>query len=324
MANIKDVAQYANVSVTTVSRVLNGHPYVREEKRKAVEAAIEALEYIQNSNAINLSVGKTRLIGVVIPFVNHPYFSQLLNGISSRALELGYTLVLFQTTYDENKEIEAMEMLKHKQIDGVVITSRAVSWDCLKGYQPYGPIVVCEDNASEHISSVSIHHYDAFTAGMNLLIESGHRRIGYCISRPNSTNSLIRQEAFADAMNRIGASIHEEWLFTNRLSLEDGEQVVHQLLVQGEKPSALLVASDQVAAGIVMECQKQGMTVPGDLAVVGFDNHPISKALNITTIALPFQEVGRALVNSVLMEDKPTRQQYGFEVISRGSVVEQE
>lgn len=320
MANIKDVAHYANVSVTTVSRVLNGHPYVTKEKREAVEEAIEALHYRQNMNAIHLSKGKTRLLGVVIPFVDHPYFSLLLNGMSKEALNQEHTLVLIQTNYDAMKEMEALEMLKYKQIDGLIIASRSNTWDVVEDYTEFGPIVVCEDRRSDVVSSVSIRHYDAFYEGMQHLIEKGHQKIGFCIARKEGTNSQLRYQAFRDALFTIQAGYKEEWIFSNCLSIEDGERVVEAYQLLEEKPTALLVTSDQVAAGIRMECQKRNIAVPDELAILGFDNHAIARALDLSTIELPLHEVGRKLVTSALDGNKTIYTQYGFSLIERGSV----
>ena len=106
MANIKDIAKMAGVSVTTVSRVLNNHPYVSADKKEAVRKAIELCKYQPNINPVHLSIGKTYLIGVVIPFSNHPYFGLLLEGIANEALKRNYKLVVFQTNYEELREAE--------------------------------------------------------------------------------------------------------------------------------------------------------------------------------------------------------------------------
>src|SRR3954465_6002979 len=138
MTNIKDVAKMAGVSVTTVSRVLNNHPYVREEKRNAVLDAIKQSNYQQNINAVHLSLGKTCLVGVVVPFIDHPYFALLIKGIANEALKNNYKLVVFQTDYVEESELEALQMLKQKQIDALIICSRICSWSILEDHTSYG------------------------------------------------------------------------------------------------------------------------------------------------------------------------------------------
>lgn len=112
MTNIKDLAKMAGVSVSTVSRVLNNYPYINEEKRNAVLKAIKETNYHKNINAVNLSKGKTQMIGVVLPFSDYPYFSLILKGISRQAHKHNYKLILFQTGYIESREMEALQMLK--------------------------------------------------------------------------------------------------------------------------------------------------------------------------------------------------------------------
>lgn len=293
MANIREIAKLAGVSVSTVSRVLNDYPYVKEEKRKAVWEAVDKLNYKKNINAVHLAKGKTCIVGVMLPYVNHPYFGMILEGISEEALRYGYHLLLFQTNYDVHKELEALEMLRMKQVDGLIICSHTTSLKIIEAYTEDGPIVLCEDVKEQKFLSVYINHYEAFTLGMSYLIEKGHKKIGYCIGRTTGTNSQDRKAAYHDALQKINEQPKEEWMFDHCLYIDDGKRVVTKLLSMDEKPTALLVSSDQVAAGIVLWGRNHGLNIPNDLAVVSFDNHPISEALNITTIDLPLSLMGK-------------------------------
>lgn len=133
MANIKDIAEKAGVSVTTVSRVINNHPYVSEDKRKRVFEAMESLEYTRNIHAVHLSKGFSNMIGVVLPTVNLPYFAELIAGIADAAAESGVHLSLFQTNYEVQKEIFALSQLKQRQVDGLIFAQRRLlmrnSWN---------------------------------------------------------------------------------------------------------------------------------------------------------------------------------------------------
>ncbi|PLR71963.1 LacI family transcriptional regulator [Bacillus sp. UMB0728] len=293
MANIREIAKLANVSVSTVSRVLNKHPYVAEEKRLAVMQAIEKLDYIQNINAVHLSRGKTRTVGVMLPYVNHPYFSSLLEGIGEEALKQDYGLHLFQTAYDPDKEIEALAKMKMRMVDGMIILSRKSSWSKMEEYCLSMPAVICEKLDHPAVSAVYIDHYKAFRQGLDHLLSKGYRRIGYCIARRTGTNSMLRYQAFSEGLAEQSIAVTEDWIFDRCLGIEDGERVARQLYGMAERPDALLVSSDQVAAGIIAEWSKLGLRIPGDLAVLSFDNHPISRALQITTMDLPVNEMGK-------------------------------
>jgi len=293
MANIREIAKLAGVSVSTVSRVLNDYPYVKEEKRRAVLEAMDQLNYKKNINAVHLAKGKTCIVGVMLPDVAHPYFSAMMEGVAEEALRFGYHLLLFQTNYDVHKELEALEMLRMKQMDGLIICSHMASIEAIEAYMEDGPIVLCEDVKDNHFLSVSINHYDAFLLGMNYLINKGHTKIGYCIGRPTGINSHIRKAAYEEALRAIDVQPNDEWRFEQCLHITDGKRVVEKLCSLHEKPTALLVTSDQVAAGIILWGKAYGVTIPNDLAIVSFDNHPIAEALGITTIELPLSLMGK-------------------------------
>jgi len=325
MANIRQIAEMAGVSVATVSRVLNNRPYVSEEKRKAVMKAVRELNYKQNIHAIHLKTGKTHTVGVILPFVNHPYFGAILEGIASEALKANHRLIVCQTNYDPDEEIGLLESLKMKQMDGVIICSKAADWERIEPYAVHGPIVACEDTGDKDISSVYIDHYGGFMTGMRYLIEKGHRRIGYCIGRGHSFNSRNRKRAFRDALEQIGEVPRREWMFEQCLTIEDGVRVVHDLSKMKERPSALLVSSDLVAAGIIMEARRRGWRIPGDLAVMGFDNLPIAQVLDLSTIEHPGRQMGECAFRLLLSgigkaRPEPERIELPYRLIERGTV----
>ncbi|MCL7748370.1 LacI family DNA-binding transcriptional regulator [Halalkalibacter alkaliphilus] len=295
MANIKDIAKMANVSITTVSRVLNNHPYVSQKKREAVWQAMKESNYQKNLNAVHLSTGKTHLIGVVLPFSNHPYFGLLLEGIAEEAVKNNYKLVLFQTNYEETREIEALDMLKHKQIDALIVCSRICSWSTINDYAGYGPIVFCEDTQEQPFSATFVDHYKSFQTALHYLADKGHKKIGYCIGRNSGANSTNRALAYKDFLTKRKLPFHPEYIFEQCLHLEDGENVVSKITNMKEPPTALLVTSDQVAAGIAASSLANKISIPQEIAIIGFDNQPISKVMGITTMEIPLVEIGRNL-----------------------------
>ncbi|MDR0269506.1 LacI family DNA-binding transcriptional regulator [Paenibacillus sp.] len=292
MPNIKKIAEMAGVSISTVSRVLNNHPYVNEEKRKEILSIIEKLNYSQNSNAIHLVRGKTNVIGVLLPFVNHQYYSAIIEGISKMAAKHHYNIMLCQTGYSPEKEIEVLNMLKMKKLDGVIICSTINGWEKLEKYVKFGPIVTCEETESTSLSSVYIDHYKTFALGMEYLIKHGHTQIGYCIGRNHSINSLNRKRAYLDALSSIQGIPKEEWKFADCFTVEDGTHVVQSLLQMKERPTALLVSCNHIAAGIVRAASKSGLSIPGDLTIIGCDDQQIAEILDITTIAHSSIDVG--------------------------------
>ncbi|MGH2316380.1 LacI family DNA-binding transcriptional regulator [Planococcus sp. SE5232] len=319
MASIRDVARIAGVSVATVSRVLNNHPYVKKEKVEAVKRAIEETGYIQNINAINLKKGKTNLVGIVLPIVDHPYFSQLIQGISLAAASHHYKLVLYQTGYHEGQEMEALEMLKLKQIDSLIICSRKVSLDTIEHYRQYGMIVLFENGGNTPLSYTYVDHYACFMDALTYLYEKGHREIGFSINRSDGTNSRQREQAYRDFLELKGLPYHEEYMVKDCLYLEDGDRILDRFSRLQRRPTALLATSDQVAAGILIASSKYGIAIPDDLAIIGFDNHPIAKAMNITTIGIPLNSIGQLLFGQTLA-DTVSHKEVSVHLIERMTV----
>lgn len=319
MTNIKDLAKMAGVSVTTVSRVLNEHPYVSETKRAAVLEAIKATNYRKNINAVHLSKGKTLLMGVVLPFTGHPYFASLLKGIARKALEHDYKLVLFQTDYLENRELDALQMLKEKQIDSLIICSRACSIATIEEHQQFGPIVLCENIKREQVSTTFVNHYAVFFEALEYLYQKGHQKIGYCIGRRSGSSSLRRELAYKDFLKKYDLPFKTEYIMDNCLYVEDGEKVIKQLKKMEVPPTGLLVTNDQIAAGIVTCCLNEGIVIPDELAIIGFDNQPIAKMMNITTFDIPHEQMGENLFLQALGEEI-THKEVVVKLIERGTV----
>lgn len=319
MTNIKDLAKLAGVSVTTVSRVLNEHPYVSETKRVAVLEAIKATNYHKNINAVHLSKGKTLLMGVVLPFTGHPYFASLLKGIARKALEHNYKLVLFQTDYLESRELDALQMLKEKQIDSLIICSRACSIATIEEHLQFGPIVLCENLKREQVSTTFVNHYSVFFEALEYLYRKGHQKIGYCVGRRSGSSSAKREQAYKDFLEKYDLPFTSEYIMDNCLYVEDGEKVIKLMKQMAEPPTALLVTNDQIAAGIVTCAHNEGITIPDDLAIIGFDNQPIAKMMNITTIDIPHEQMGENLFLQAIGDDI-THKEIGVKLIERGTV----
>ncbi|MBT2681003.1 LacI family DNA-binding transcriptional regulator [Bacillus sp. ISL-35] len=324
MANIREIARLAGVSVSTVSRVLNNHPYVSTEKRDAVLETMKKLDYSPNINAVHLSRGRTNMVGVVLPTINHPYFSELLEGIAEEAMHHNIQLVIFQTGYHEEKEFEALEQLRGQLIDGVIFASRAIPFGTLMNYKGAGPIVLCEDSDQDEFPSISIKHVDAFNLGLDYLITKGHQKIAICLGRLEGTNSRKRKNAYVKKMKMIGEDVRSEWILGQCLMIEDGKEVIDQYLKMEVRPSAFIVGNDQVAAGMMTAAHKLGLDIPGDLGIISFDNHPVSEILDITTISIPTKQLGttalKALIKRSAEKEFANKITLPFQLIERDSV----
>lgn len=295
MANIKDIAKQAEVSVSTVSRVLNNHPYVSDEKRQRVKEVMEQLNFHQNLNAIHLVKGKTLTVGVIIPYIDHPYFQAMVGGILENAFTNNYSVLCCSTDYDTKEELHYLDMLKGKHLDGLIICSRANDWNTITPYTEYGPIISCEQ--FEALPCAYTDHYEAFITCINYLLEKGHQKIGYCTGRRDSLSSKMRYAAFKEALTTSNLPIQDAWVFTDCFTMDDGKLVMTQLQKQKDHPTAILTNGDEVAAGIISQAENIGRKIPEELSVMGFDNHPMSEALGLTTLDANIKKIGEQAFN---------------------------
>ncbi|MBG9566853.1 LacI family DNA-binding transcriptional regulator [Brevibacillus agri] len=295
MANIREIARLAGVSVSTVSRVLNNHPYVSEQKRAEIMRIIKERNYVQNSNAVHLSTGKTMVVGVTLPLVNNQYYSSIIEGIAAEAARHQYNLMVCQTNNSSEQEQSILRLLKNKKMDGLIMCSRANGCETIDEYAQYGPIITCEANETAFVSSVHIDHYETFRIGMDYLLGKGHRKIGYCIGRTNSFNSQHRKRAYHDRLRSVGVTPAPEWAFENCLTVQDGKDIAQRIgqMEERARPSALIVSCNHIAAGIVKEAGRLGLCIPDDLAIIGCDDQPVGELLEITTVSSPSSLMGQ-------------------------------
>lgn len=325
MANIKEIARIAGVSVTTVSRVLNNHPYVSRDKRAAVLDTIEKLNYSRNMNAVHLITGRTEAVAVILPFINFHYFSVVMDGLAQEALLAQYRLILCQTNYSPKEELKVLEMLRNKEIDGIVIVSTALSPEIIEEYTNYGPIVTCQDSLERKYSSVYVEHAAAFRHGLQYLTSKGLRKIGYCEGRQNGSSSSLRQSAFRAFISEHDLPFQDDWMIFDCMTEEDGAAVALRLLGMTDRPEAMIIAGDHVAAGLIIEARKQGIGIPEDLAVLGFDNQPIGRLLGITTIDNQLHEMGAAAFRTIYEQissasSSPVHRKLEYRIIERSTV----
>ena len=154
---------------------------------------------------------------------------------------------------------------------------------------------------------------------LNYLYTKGHKKIGYCIGRRTGANSNQRELAYRDFVKKHNEPFNPDYIFDECLHFEDGEKVIERIKKMKDPPSALLVTADQVAAGIVTCCQKENISIPDELAIIGFDNQPIAKYINITTIEIPLVEMGRNLFKQAFIESI-THEEVNVELIERQTV----
>jgi DNA-binding LacI/PurR family transcriptional regulator len=305
VATISDVVKLSGLSKTTVSRVINNHPYVSKENREIVLNSIKELGYVPNPSARRLRGQLTTTIGVIVPRIVNPFFSYLVNAIEQAAFKQGYQVLISQSNEDKNKELAFLNLLKTKQVDGIIMTSIENDWVVIESYKQYGSILLCNDYVNQDvIPMIRLDQVKGAYLGVRHLIEKGHQKIAYCTGGlfDEEGKGKDRNHGFQKALTEAGIKVNPKWIFIDQHTIEDGKRIMKQIVEMNDRPTAIFTGSDQVAGGMIIEAKEHGLTIPEDLAIIGFDDQPIAEILDpkLTTIRQPVDELGEKSIEVMI------------------------
>lgn len=275
MATIRDIARMTGYSITTVSRVINGHPYVEEQKRQTILAMMKELNYKPNKIAQKLSSGKTFNVGVIVPFVNHPFFDRILNGIMEEAFAQQYKVTLLPTNFDKALEKDYLEEFAAKGFDGLIVITRANHIETFRPYLENGPIVFCEDASGTDVPFVTIDQVGSVTASILYLKEQGVKRLGLTLGRSkrlscNSINTIAKAK-------ELFPGFSEEDIFWDCIKAEDGEAAA--VFFKDRGVDGIITNGDEIAATILSQYGERKAPL-----IIGQENLLISRLLNFSTV----------------------------------------
>jgi DNA-binding LacI/PurR family transcriptional regulator len=316
MTNINDIAKMAGVSVTTVSRVLNNHKYVSEEKRALVQKIIDEMNYTPNKNAIDLIRGVTRMIGVIIPYNNNPAFDQMLHGVLNKSVERDYSITVLPTKYNKDKEIEYLSMLKNKLLDGIIITSRSNNWEKIIPFTNYGSVVSCEYTDHPEIGCSYIDRYHSYLDVFQYFKNKGHINVAFTTAR--GMESLSTRQTIS-AYKEVFGELHSEFYLSDCYRFEDGYHAGKKLLSLKTRPSAIYANGDEVAGGIYQYAHSINLKVPEDLAILGQENQPIGIGMGLSSVDHQLIKVGEQAFDLIINKSKQ-KIQIPYRIIERSSI----
>lgn len=317
MATIKDVAGLAGVSISTVSHVVNGTRFVSEEATIKVRDAIATLDYIPSALARSLKTSKTKTVGMLTSSNANPFFAEVIQGVEATCYSLGYHLVLCNSGMSEQsglkKQAAYLQTLSEKRVDGLLVMSAYSSelFFQLLEQQPF-PLVVLDCNTSLRNADIIMDDPDlGGYEATRYLIEQGHRAIG-CISGPNLLSpSEERLNGYRRALYEFGISVNPQWIIEGALTAESGYQAACQLMTLSTRPSALFCGNDLMAMGAISALQSNGLTVPDDVSIVGYDDIELAAYTSppLTSIAQPKRKLGvmaaKTLIQRIENPDTP-------------------
>lgn len=276
-ATLRDVALLAGVSARTVSNVVNGYAHVSPGMRAKVEEAIRQLDYRPNILARNLANGRSGQIAVVVPYLDTPYFAELLQAIIPRARERGFNVLIDQTDGDPVHEAELVRRrARGFAYDGMIFSPLGLSQSDLAVRDPELPLVVLGERESDgHFDHVGIDDVAASCEAVTHLIDLGHSRIAAIGDQPYRTGEAAqrRTRGYRLAHEQAGLEVDESLVIrTTRFNRKDGAEAMARLLDRDDAPTAVFAYSDLVALGAVRTILERGLRVPDDVAVIGYDD----------------------------------------------------
>ncbi len=295
MASIKDVAREAGVSAATVSRVLNTPEKVSRTTVGRVREAIEKLGYSVEANRSVLYGAGTQRVLVVLPDFRNSFMSDVISGMNDMALKSGYTLMIAATNSMVEREREILRILYNRQADGIIFLTSVLPAEEIQAVSRRYPVVQCCEYAEgAGAVHVSIDNYAAGKTAMDYLIRLGYRDIVMLSSTNRFISTRLREKAFMDALGGIGGPVRDNPIYRASYSYESGMIGMQNYLAGRGHPEAVFAISDTVAAGAIRAIGERGLSVPGDIAVIGVDNISLCTLISpqITTIAQPRERLG--------------------------------
>jgi LacI family transcriptional regulator, repressor for deo operon, udp, cdd, tsx, nupC, and nupG len=296
MANIQDVAQLAKVSVATVSRVINGSERVTAKTRQRVEAAVAQLSYVPNMLGRNLRTSASRSILVMVTSISNLFYLETIRGISEVATENGYEILLSETGEDLHRQIACLEKVKNHIADGAIIMEATIRDELLLELEKNYPVVQCgafSDEAS--VPFVAVDNQRGGYLAARLLVEKGHRSIAFIGTQDQARFNRERKAGFLKYLAEAGIEQPDHLMTSAELSFEGGRRTALEIMQHPSPPSALFFVSDMQAVGALNGLIAAGFKIPGDVAVMGFDNIELSGMIipGLTTVAQPMRPMGR-------------------------------
>jgi DNA-binding LacI/PurR family transcriptional regulator len=333
---ILDIARILNISKSTVSRAITGHPRVKPETRKKVLELAEELDYQPNMMAINLVSNKSFTIGIIVPEFVTSFFPQIVAGAQQQAAEAGYTVLISPSNEDYNTEVTNAKVMIANRVDGILVslTKETKNFDHLKIFQRKGiPIVffnrVCNEMA---VPKVVIDDYDAAYHAVEHLIATGRKRIAHLGGPEGLPVSQKRLSGYKDALTKHNIPIDPELIIAYDLTLSKVAIYIKHFMSLPAPPDAIFAINDPTAIEIMKVVKKLGLSIPENVAIVGFANNYGSDFISpgLTTVNVPVKEMGRMAAELLLgmvgkepAQWKAVTKVIKTELIVRGSTVKE-
>jgi LacI family transcriptional regulator len=294
---IYDVAREANVSMATVSRVVNGNPNVKPTTRKKVQEAIDRLGYRPNAVARGLASKKTTTVGVIIPDISNIFYSELARGIEDIATMYKYNIILSNSDQNKDKEFHLLNTMLGKQVDGIVFMSGNITEEHVEEFEksPVPIVLAASVESTNTVPAVTIDveqaAYDAVTEFAN----KGHKKIAFVTGPLNEPiNAEKKLNGYKRAIEDAGLSYNEELVIEGDYTYDSGIEGFERIHELEDKPTAVFVGTDEMALGVIHSAQDLGYSIPNDFEIISFDNTRLALMVRpqLTSVVQPMYDIG--------------------------------
>lgn len=313
MATIKDVAKLANVSISTVSRVLNNSGYTSEETKKKVFQAIEKLKFQKNMVAAAMIKKQTSTFGLIIPDIKNIFYADLTRAVEDTANKNGFNVILCNTDNDLNKEREYINFLLQKGIDGIIFSTPEIQDENIKEVvrnRPDLPIIIIgSDVSGVKVDKVLVDNFEGSYTATKHLLELGHKRIGFIAGQLDSYATIERRKGFEQALNDYEIILDRNYIMLEAFKIQSGYKKGKEMLCKKDRPTAIFAGNDAIAVGIYKAARELKIRIPEELSVIGFDDSQFAEIVypGLTTIRTPITEMGKKAVELAIEVAKKTR-----------------
>ena len=308
MNTLKDVAKLAGVSTATVSHVINGTRFVSDELQKKVNDAMSALDYQPNMMARALKIGFQKTIGVIVPDCTNPFFAEISRAIDRYCFSKGYNIILCNTDNNLDQQSSYTNMLISKHIDGVIFISSDNSEEDVEKFQKHSiPIVIADRIGKYHnVDSIIVDNEKGGYEATKYLINRGFTKIG-CISGPSFiSSSSQRLLGYKRALKESNIELIDEYISVGDFHFAGGITAANAFLNLKNRVEAVFATNDMMALGFIDTLRNQGVSVPQDVSVIGYDNIQLAQFMSpkLTTVAQPLEELAQTATNLLLKKIK--------------------
>lgn len=304
-ATLKDLARETGLGLATLSKYFNGGT-VREKNRVLIEAAVKKLHYTPNEVARSLKTHQTHAIGVIIPELSNAFITTIISSMEDILRKQDYAVIVCDCRSDAKREKEAVEFLLHRRVDGLINMATDTSGAHLKAALSAGIPVLLVDRLIESltgkVSAVVIDNAHAAEQAVRKLTDMGHRQIGLVLGIPNLYTTNQRLTGYLNALKYAGITPDEDYIRYGDYTMAGGYQAVQELLKLEKRPTALFVTNFEMTLGAMLALQRSGVSVPGDLSVIGFDKLELFGEIfpDLTLIRQPQLSIGKEAASLIL------------------------